>query len=379
MRVRPLPSLAPAGTAVLKLKRWKRTTTSHCTCDLNVMESKTVRSTDFDALSCRLSARNKKYLVNDDHLMEYIVALEQALKFEYRLSSRRVFNGIVRSNKLPIINRGTYIRTKSIDIVIEKFLGQFKGQKVRILSLGSGSDTRPFKLLPGHAGTLEYVELDFPNSCKLKHAVISLSKQLCDIVGVEHVTDDGSSQDWYDSLGDLDTEQYKLIGVDLRQIDQLQVLLSKLDPKVPTLVISEAMLCYVETSTSSQVLKTLRDSFPVGCITVYDPIGGEGSFGDVMVENLKLRNLTMPSLLEFNTLSKYHQRLVNLGFGHVAIDNMYNIYENWTEVEEKQRISRLEFLDEIEELKLLLEHYCLAIGWWGFDWNQFELKMGIQS
>lgn len=329
--------------------------------------TRTIRSTDYDALSCRFHCLSKTYL-ECPHLVEYIASLERALPFEHQHTARRTFNHIVKSNKLPIINIGTYIRTIAIDRTIASFLTKFP--QGRVMSIGAGSDTRCFSTLERWPG-VEYVEVDFAQSTRLKHAVIATSETLSSIVGVECVQ---GSPGWYSSLSDgVDTQRYKLMPLDLADLDQLRRVLHTMDENKPTLVISEAMLCYVEATTSNAIIQVFREHFTRGSILIYDPIGGTGSFGQVMVENLKMRNLTMPSLLEFNTLEKYKQRLNSLGVRDVVMDDTYSIYNNWIAQDEKLRISKLEFLDEIEELRLLLEHYCVVLGWWGFGWDDLGL------
>lgn len=326
--------------------------------------TKTVRATDFDALACRVSAQKRRYL-DDPFLIPYIASLEQVIRFEHKTGARRVFNSIVKGNKQPIINRGTFIRSKSIDLIVERFLAKFVS--CRVISLGAGSDTRPFRVLKEHK-SVEYIELDFQRSTKMKHACIGLSEELSAVCGTEYVAH--GSPEWYDKLEDgVNNPMYKLIPIDLTEIDKLKSLLTTLSPEMPTLVISEAMLCYLESNKAHEVIQALRIGLPRGAMAVYDPIGGEGNFGEVMVENLRMRNLSMPSLLEFNTLGKYKHRLIQLGVDNVLISDTYTLFEEWVSQEEKTRISKLEFLDEIEELKLLLEHYCLALGWWGFEWD----------
>jgi len=335
---------------------------------------KVIRSTDYDALSCRISADKKRY-IQDKFLQHVIFGFEKFLKFENKISSRRVFNGIVNSNKLPIINRGTYIRTKSIDFLVERFLKKFGDEsKVQIVNLGAGSDTRAFQTLNG-TKNVQWVEFDFKDSTKLKKATILTDDVLAKSVGVE-ASNVENLETFYNELDDsLISSSYKLIAIDLRDIQALKTRLSdELYPNVPTLIISECMLCYTESATSTQIISTMKSFFNQGVFVIYDPIGGEDNFGNVMIDNLKIRNISMPSLLEFNTLDKYAKRLIDLGITDVKIDHMYNIMNNWISDEEKIRISRLEFLDELEELRLLLKHYCLIVGSWGFDWSDLDLQ-----
>ena len=48
--------------------------------------------------------------------------------------------------------------------------------------------------------------------------------------------------------------------------------------------------------------------------------------------------------------------------GQGAVDVEF-LNEHWIEEDEKERISRVEMLDEIEELNMLAKHYCVAWGW----------------
>jgi [phosphatase 2A protein]-leucine-carboxy methyltransferase len=46
---------------------------------------------------------------------------------------------------------------------------------------------------------------------------------------------------------------------------------------------------------------------------------------------------------------------------------VHQIWESdqWTSESERERIEKLEWLDEVEEWKLLASHYCVAWGWKG--------------
>lgn len=323
--------------------------------------AKVVRSTDFDALSCKVSAVKKQYL-QDEFLPELVRELEVFLKNENKLSYKRLFNSITQSNKLPVINRGTYIRTKSIDDEVERFIEQ-QGGACQVVNLGAGSDSRCFNLLHRYH-SLAYVEMDFAQSTKLKKSCILNNDRVTSLLGIEKMSVDEINANFASDNGELITERYKLVPCDLRKVEQfVAILSSSIAKSVPTIVISECCFCYIETDITNQIISSLKSYFDSGKIVIYDPIGGEDNFGNVMIENLKIRNISMPSLLKYNTIDKYHQRLVDLGFrpDQIKIQNMFDIL-NQVEPSELTRISRLEFLDEMEELKLLLQHYCLVVA-----------------
>jgi len=48
--------------------------------------------------------------------------------------------------------------------------------------------------------------------------------------------------------------------------------------------------------------------------------------------------------------------------GYRAADT-YLIWRKWVSEDEKERVAGLEMLDELEELEMLLRHYCVAWGW----------------
>jgi [phosphatase 2A protein]-leucine-carboxy methyltransferase len=51
---------------------------------------------------------------------------------------------------------------------------------------------------------------------------------------------------------------------------------------------------------------------------------------------------------------------------------VYRLWESdeWVSAAERERIEKLEWLDEIEEWKLLASHYCVAWGWRGDMFNE---------
>lgn len=83
-----------------------------------------------------------------------------------------------------------------------------------------------------------------------------------------------------------------------------------------------------------------------------------------MISNLATRNIRLPTLTAYPELSDQRARLKQYGFanGCKAADTQF-IWREWVSQEEKERMASLEMLDEMEELDLLLRHYCVAWGW----------------
>lgn len=140
---------------------------------------------------------------------------------------------------------------------------------------------------------------------------------------------------------------------------------------LPTLIVSECCLCYLDVETSRNVVKWFADRIPSLGVVLYEPIGVDDSFGQVMVSNLAARGIAMPTLEHYKTLADQKARLVDLGItgegdgGGQEAETIENIWQNWVSTAEKMRVDRLEGLDEVEEWQMLARHYCVARGWRG--------------
>jgi [phosphatase 2A protein]-leucine-carboxy methyltransferase len=124
---------------------------------------------------------------------------------------------------------------------------------------------------------------------------------------------------------------------------------------------------------SRDVVKWFADKIPSLGIVLYEPIGVDDSFGQMMVANLAVRNITMPSLRLYKTLSDQKARLAELGFKQAEVgagqeaETMEKIWEQWIPAAEKERVDSLEGLDEVEEWQMLARHYAVAWGWRGTE------------
>lgn len=174
----------------------------------------------------------------------------------------------------------------------------------------------------------------------------------------------------------LESDCYHLIACDLRTLkDRKDALPSSFDWNKKTLVLSECCICYMGTEDSNNLLLSLKQNLSQGIFLVYDPMGGEKSnesrYGEVMVRNLRTRGIEMPNLMVYNTIEKQHQRFLQFGLcnSNLIVCDMRFVYENWIPRDEIFRVSKLEMLDELEELNLINSHYALILGWWGFEFR----------
>ncbi|KAJ7039061.1 S-adenosyl-L-methionine-dependent methyltransferase [Mycena alexandri] len=309
-----------------------------------------IRLTDTDAALARLSAVQKRYL--DDPFIKHLVP-------RAHLQQPRPY----------LINIGTYVRATAIDDLVFQWLqnSAAQGTRCQIVSMGSGSDTRFWRIATGaHKDTLAaYIELDFPEITTKKAMAIRKSKDLSAVLGNVTVAHGGTG---------LSSPKYHLLPADLRlpPADTLGRLLASdsgaiLSPALPTLLLFECVLVYMSPTASSAVLQWFREYFSpqgsgaLGSI-VYEMFHLQDSFGRVMVNNLKARHVSLPGAEPYPDVESLPGRYLNLGFSAARALTLKEIRKSYIPPAELQRIAQLELVDEIEELDLVLEHYAITWG-----------------
>lgn len=276
---------------------------------------------------------------------------------------------------------GTYARTVGIDRLVHGFLSSNKGVWKQIISLGAGSDTRFFRLASsGNLVDCVYHELDFAENSRKKVVSVQRSHKLRALSG-----DDAELLFTED---EIHSSRYHLHAVDLRSLDaknqgeySKRPMLTSIRPDLPTLILSECCLTYLNPETADSVIhhfmtQVLQESTPRGLV-LYEPINPFDAFGKVMVSNLAARGIVLQTLHKYSSLEAQRARLKMYGFenGQRAVDVSF-LHSLWISDTERERISKVEMLDEVEELNLLMQHYCIAWGWHDGGnssiWNEWQ-------
>ena len=265
------------------------------------------------------------------------------------------------------------------------------GLKKQIVSLGAGSDTRYFRLQTDTSlrpQSFVYHELDFAENTAGKIKTILNVKKLNECIQEPlDISTDGT---------ELHSPNYHIHPIDLRSLatrtstlmaSAESIDLKDLDISLPTLLISECCLVYLEPAAADAVLDYFTHLFladvPLGLI-IYEPINPFDSFGEVMVSNLAARGIVLQTLQKYHSLNSQTARLKNQGlFSNAAAADVGFLWENWVSAEEKERVAGLEMVDEIEEWRLLAQHYCVVWGWRGENdsvwerWKELENSIGV--
>ena len=163
----------------------------------------------------------------------------------------------------------------------------------------------------------------------------------------------------------LHTPRYHLVGLDLRTLKEAGTAnsgLDFLDPETPTLVISECVLCYLSPEDNEQVISFWKALLRKPSFVVYEPMALDDAFGETMAQNLRNRGIDLQAFEKFPNLESRKVFFQQLGLASVLTDmSRVGGYSegSWFGPLDQQRISRLEMIDEVEEIRLLLQHYCL--------------------
>lgn len=306
-----------------------------------------IQSTALDALRLKISAVSKKYYSD-----AFINEME-----------------IKKINKkfLPIINRGTWSRVYAIQKNLEKLLSALyendSDSKINIINLGAGFDTMYFSIKEDlKFNNFTYIEFDYPEITNKKIEMIKRSKKLSEIIQLDefetsnmsiNITKriNSKSKDYF--IIDADITNYEILNEELCRIPNF-------DFSVPTVIISECLLVYLDKVTTYQIMHNFTTNFKNLIILVYDLIGSEDNFGKEMIFNLMERGIKLSGYLI--DADAHIERLKICGFNKVQMSDMLTYYNYNIDHKEKIRIENLEFVDEFEEWNLLQSHACYGYG-----------------
>ncbi|OMJ07294.1 Leucine carboxyl methyltransferase 1 [Smittium culicis] len=350
-----------------------------------------IQKTSQDAAKSRQSAVNRGY-IKDDFTKHFI---------------KKKFHQIRKS---PIMNRGTYCRFLGIQSVISAFIDTYtSSKKVQVVSLGSGLDTSYFmykqklkdRAIRAATGCkVCFFEIDFHAVNESKIKSISESKELLDLLPDMPVIK-------IDEQSQLVCSDYMILSGDLRSFatDISRKLANPDQPLVfdsscPTLILSECALIYLHPDDANAIIDFFADNCESQAVYFgYDHIQPFDRFGQQMLLNLSSVGIELKSINAYHSTAKQVERFMSrrspampndapascpdnagpannsssLGaVDYVAAEkrnwscaysiDLFKFYSNYVSKDEKTRISKLEILDEVEELAILLGHYCFTFA-----------------
>ncbi|CAJ1969216.1 unnamed protein product [Cylindrotheca closterium] len=266
----------------------------------------------------------------------------------------------------PIIKRGTHARVACVDRAISSFLaGHQTASKLQIVVVGAGKDTSYFRFRDGSLmGTesnnasreCDWYDVDHSLVIEEKARIIGDSETLAPQYPLK-----ATSHGFTCTTND---QNYTLIGHDIREDPSVLIKKLNLDASVPTLFLTECVLMYVPDPDSKNLLSALSTAVKNASVVCYEPILGSDAFGKMMQQNLlQVGVATQDScLVRTKTLQSQIEKLVEAGFAKASGCNMWSAYQSVVTAEQRQRANRCEFLDEMEEWVLIMQHYCFLVG-----------------
>lgn len=246
---------------------------------------------------------------------------------------------------------------------------QKTGDKCQIINLGCGFDTLYWRLRDAGHCISNFIELDFPTVTARKCYSIKRNKVLLEKIHVE----DGEVRL---SPTDLHASNYHIMGVDLRSVDEVHNKLqqAEIDFKLPTIFLAECVLVYVEAKNCMNLLKWFSTHFESAVFVNYEQINMNDRFGEVMLNNLRARGCSLAGVDACTSLDTQIQRFLNCGWHGANAWDMVQIYQSLP-INERQRVEKLEMLDEGELLIQLFQHYCILISWIGELFQDIQITV----
>ncbi|XP_075420756.1 leucine carboxyl methyltransferase 1 [Tenrec ecaudatus] len=265
------------------------------------------------------------------------------------------FVRLCKERKAPEINRGYFARVHGVSQLIKAFLRKTECH-CQILNLGAGMDTTFWRLKDENLLPSKYFEVDFPMIVTRKiHNIKSkppLSKPIVELHSEDTIQTDGHM---------LNSKRYAIIGADLRDLCELEEKLKKchMNAQLPTLLITECVLIYMTPEQSANLLKWAANSFENAMYINYEQVNMDDRFGQIMIENLRRRQCDLAGVEMCKSLESQRERLLSCGWETASVVDMMELYSRLPR-SEVIRIESLEFLDEMELLEQLMQHYCLC-------------------
>ena len=231
-----------------------------------------------------------------------------------------------------------------IKSLLLRFLREYeKEEAVQVVVLGCGFDTLYFQLSAANQispNVEKYVECDFEDVIEAKKDIIH-----------QHLGDFGFFGEG---------SPYKVIGVDVRQVDSLFRGLETLGVRydIPTFFLAECVLVYMTLNHSNAVLSRIASKFEEATCVIYEQVNPDDPFGRQMMINLHARGCPLHGII--GSLEEQKTRMIQCGWQGAICSDMLTLFRKCISQFEISRINKLEMLDEEEEWNLLLQHYCIT-------------------
>ena len=110
----------------------------------------------------------------------------------------------------------------------------------------------------------------------------------------------------------------------------------------------------------------------------YDMITPNDIYGRNMIRNLQGVGFEIPGIKDFPTLEDQKNRFLHTNWTEARACTMRQYYDALMQTtDERERLFKLEILDEVEEWNMLMDHYALTIAAKGVENDTVEDILSI--
>ncbi|EAY02435.1 Leucine carboxyl methyltransferase family protein [Trichomonas vaginalis G3] len=272
-------------------------------------ENATVEDTASEVIAFKMSAISKGYY--SDKYMKYFAG------------------DILYGSQLPHQNFGTFIRSYMIRYVVKSFFDKF-GPKSQVVSLGSGFDTLYWRLRDENIQFSKFIEVD-------KQFVVA------------------KKQKYLENQVFQPLDNYILCDLDLNLEESTNVLNTLLIPDLPTLFIDEFSLIYLQPQVIQRLLKFFAGK---GAFISYGMTNLGDDFGDLIKEGFNDMGIPLYGADFAQSTEEFITKALDIGFECADAQNAVFVVKHKIPIEERKRISRLEYFDDPHEVDFILSHYA---------------------
>ena len=263
--------------------------------------------------------------------------------------------------RTPVINRGYWIRMKSIRMAIEKIIEQQPPeQRINIINLGCGYDPLPFQLLDDEKfqdRNLYCIDVDFPELIDYKSQMVRMAPELTSLIGPQLC--EAESKTAPDIV--IRTANYATMGCDLTNRELFCEQLDSFNansPSTTNIFIAEVSLAYMTPETANPIIET-SSTFSNPHFIILEqllPAGEYHPFGKRMINHFKKMEAPLQCVHTYPTIADQINRFGKLGYNYV---NAKDLLGCWDLVPNdiKLKVKDVEAFDEWEEFIFFGHHY----------------------
>ncbi|CAG2113041.1 unnamed protein product [Medioppia subpectinata] len=255
--------------------------------------------------------------------------------------------------RTPEINRGYYARISAVNHVIREFCRR-EGPTTQVVNVGAGFDSLFWRLSAEKTCFARVVDVDSEHVTRHKIRAIDKWPQLKAEVENPLTEDCALHSDRYHAISCDATKARKLTQ---RLVNECHVCDTN-----PILFVFECVLLYWTRDQTSGLISALSQAFPSSAFLVFDVFNTDDTFAHVMQDSLQSRDTPLLGVSSSVTLDQWKDKFAENGVQNVIAWDMNTVYDQLLSREDRQRVERLEFLDETELLTQLLSHYCLVFA-----------------